>query len=675
MQYLLVYCLLVLGVLSASVWGRITPKVLTIAFLLFASSLHAQTWSSINADALISMNTSTPGTTLTNAIANAGMVSSQCIVGTTCSFNGIADFLVGPNQPACSNLGAVQMTGIGGATYAAQALNYNSMAHSDADNNSNAYMFLTGTPGLSSIVAATACITLGPPAQLDGSDWDIMGLWGLLGSYGEAQVNAYCPNEGDYGIRIEEKTSSGAIIHSSCIAIAPQGTYWVALVDDFSTGATYMWIYTAQGSLIGNTSVTGGLSGDTVSYLQLGNNESGNNPGTYTYFQNLMLNWTSASISTPLFWANTPLQYIPVTPCRVADTRNPTGPFGGPELTANTSRAFNIPQSACSIPPATAVAYSLNVTVVPSGTLRYLTLWPSGQAQPLVSLLNSNGRIKANAAIVGAGTNGSVSVYVTDATQVILDIDGYFVPAGTASALSFYPLTPCRIADTRNATGPLGGPSLGANTSRAFPVQSSNCNIPSTAQAYSLNVTAVPHGTLGYLTTWPTGQSQPLVSTLNAPTGAVTANAAIVPAGAGGDISIFVTNAADVVLDVNGYFAPPATGGLSLYPVTPCRVIDTRTTTGAFIGVLPVDVETSTCAPPFTAQAYVLNATVVPSGKLGYLTLWPAGEAQPLVSTLNAGDGAITSNMAVVLPTNGIIDAFSTNPTNLILDLSSYFAP
>ena len=128
----------------------------------------------------------------------------------------------------------------------------------------------------------------------------------------------------------------------------------------------------------------------------------------------------------------------------------------------------------------------------------------------MVSLLNSDGRIKANAAIVGAGTNGGVSVYVTNATQVILDIDGYFVPAGTASALSFYPLTPCRVADTRNATGPLGGPSLGANTSRAFPVQSSSCHIPSTAQAYSLNVTAVPHGTLGYLTTWPTGETQPV---------------------------------------------------------------------------------------------------------------------------------------------------------------------
>ncbi len=207
------------------------------------------------------------------------------------------------------------------------------------------------------------------------------------------------------------------------------------------------------------------------------------------------------------------------------------------------------------------------------------------------------------------------------------------------------------------------------------PVQSSNCDIPPTAKAYSLNVTAVPHKTLNYLTSWPTGETQPYVSTLNSSTGAVTANAAVVPAGTSGAVSIFVSDDADVILDVNGYFAPPATGGLSLYTVTPCRVIDTRSGAGAFNGVLAVDVETSSCAPPSTAQGYVLNATVVPPGSLDYLTLWPAGEAQPYVSTLNALDGAITSNMAIVPTTNGSVDAFSSNLTNLILDLSSYFAP
>jgi hypothetical protein len=104
-------------------------------------------------------------------------------------------------------------------------------------------------------------------------------------------------------------------------------------------------------------------------------------------------------------------------------------------------------------------------------------------------------------------------------------------------------------------------------------------------------------------------------------------------------------------------------------------VLDTRSSSGAFNGTLGVAVESSSCAPSSTAQAYVLNATVVPTNSLGYLTLFPAGQTQPVVSTLNAVDGAVTSNMAIVPTVNGSIDAFSSNPTQLILDLSSYFAP
>ena len=369
------------------------------------------------------------------------------------------------------------------------------------------------------------------------------------------------------------------------------------------------------------------------------------------------------------------LQFIPVTPCRVADTRSADGAFGGPEMSAKSTREFDIPQSACHI-PATAVAYSLNVTVVPSGPLGYLEVWQAGQIQPLVSTLNSiDGRVKANAAITPAGNNGGVDVYVTGASHVILDIDGYFVPAGTDSALSFYPVAPCRVVDTRNPAGPLGGPTIGAKSRRDFPIQYSSCGIPATATAYSLNVTAVPKGPLGYLTIWPTGATQPLVSTLNSYSGGVVANAAIVPAGTGGQVSVYVSDASDVVMDINGYFAAPGTGGLSLYTFAPCRALDTRTVAVAFKGVLAANIEGSTCAPPSTAKAYVLNATVVPQVTLGYLTLWPDGGTQPVVSTLNSYDGAITSNMTIVPTSNGKVDAYSTDFTNLILDLSSFFAP
>ncbi len=398
-----------------------------------------------------------------------------------------------------------------------------------------------------------------------------------------------------------------------------------------------------------------------------------------------VLNAGDSTVSVIAGASASALQFVPITPCRLLDTRPEKG--GSGPIPGGTSLAFNLPQLAQSASPpceslASAAAYSLNVSVVPSGALGYLTIWPTGEDQPVVATLNSlNGRIKADAAIVAAGYQGAVTVFVTQTTNVILDINGYFAPA-SPSTLTFYPLPPCRVADTRKDNFPagLGSPFLPGLQERDFPIlNAASCNIPTTAAAYSLNFSVVPHGALGYMTVWPTGQDKPTVSTLNDIPGTIIANAAIVPAGTAGDISVYPSNDTDVIIDINGYFDTPGAGGLSLYPAAPCRVIDTRKVGSGqpFSGTLspPVDVVDSPCATPAEAQAYVFNATVVPYGALGYLTLWPDGTDRPVVSTLNALDGSITNNMAIVPTNNGKIDAYASGITQLILDISSYFAP
>jgi hypothetical protein len=78
---------------------------------------------------------------------------------------------------------------------------------------------------------------------------------------------------------------------------------------------------------------------------------------------------------------------------------------------------------------------------------------------------------------------------------------------------------------------------------------------------------------------------------------------------------------------------------------------------------------------PGNAAAVVVNTTVVPQGAFSFLTLWQYGVTQPVVSTLNAFDGAITSNMAIIPIGNGFINAYPSGSTHLILDVSGYFAP
>ena len=224
---------------------------------------------------------------------------------------------------------------------------------------------------------------------------------------------------------------------------------------------------------------------------------------------------------------------------------------------------------------------------------------------------------------------------------------------------------------------------MSGGQTRSFLITSSACGIPTSAQAYALNMTVVPPGALSFLTTWPAGQAQPVVSTLNAFTGAVTANAAIVPAGSNGAVNVYVTHPTDLLIDINGYFAPPGSPGeLQFYPVSPCRISDTRNAAGPFGGpaMAPSQsrdypVASSLCGLPPTARAYSLNATVVPSGPLAFLALWPAGQLRP-VSTLNAFDGSVVSNAAIVpAGTSGSVSGFVTNLTDLILDTNGYFAP
>ena len=131
----------------------------------------------------------------------------------------------------------------------------------------------------------------------------------------------------------------------------------------------------------------------------------------------------------------------------------------------------------------------------------------------------------------------------------------YFAPAPPGG---FTPLTPCRIADTRvgqGFTGAYGPPSLAANTPRSFPLFG-QCGIPTDATAVSLNITVTNTQGPGDLRVYPQGAvTPPLVSTLNYVGAQTVANAAAVPLGTGGGITVFPdVSGTDLVIDVNGFY-------------------------------------------------------------------------------------------------------------------------
>ncbi len=130
-----------------------------------------------------------------------------------------------------------------------------------------------------------------------------------------------------------------------------------------------------------------------------------------------------------------PLVYVAVTPCRLVDTRTPGMPagYGPPSMAGGSTRTIATPAGGCGLPAAQ--AYSVTVTVVPPGgaMMRWLTLYPTGTVLPSVATLNDKtGLIINNAAVVPTGTPlGSFNIYVTDTTDVIIDVNGYYVPPAT----------------------------------------------------------------------------------------------------------------------------------------------------------------------------------------------------------------------------------------------------
>jgi hypothetical protein len=121
----------------------------------------------------------------------------------------------------------------------------------------------------------------------------------------------------------------------------------------------------------------------------------------------------------------TSLYTVPL--CRLVDTRNAIGPYGGPAIAAGADRSF-VAAGRCGI-PATAVAISINVTVTSPTGSGDLRLYPGGYPLPLASTINyRTGQTRANDSIASLGASGDLAVHCDQASgtvQMIVDVSGY----------------------------------------------------------------------------------------------------------------------------------------------------------------------------------------------------------------------------------------------------------
>ena len=369
----------------------------------------------------------------------------------------------------------------------------------------------------------------------------------------------------------------------------------------------------------------------------------------------------------------------PMTPIRVLDTRNG---IGAPVAkVTNTTLSLQV-AGTNGIPTSGVAAVTLNVTVdaaVAPDAGGYVTVFPCDVPLPDASNLNfRTNQIVANAVLAPLSADGRVCFHVFGSAHLIADVGGW-----SARWSGFTALAPSRIMSTRNGVNAVQRRVVDDNV--RLNVLGKGGVPLSGVSAVSLNVTAVNTTTgvhPGYLTVYPCDAPQrPDASNLNFTANAIVPNAVIATVPADGEICFYVFGGADILVDVNGWFAD----GSRYTSVNPVRIMNTRE--GVNVARQPVDDTTVALDVDFVEflglGAIALNVTVtntVAPAAGGYVTVYPCDAPRPEASTLNFRTGQTVANAVIVKvprtgPHTGDVCFHVYGRADVIVDATGFFMP
>lgn len=314
--------------------------------------------------------------------------------------------------------------------------------------------------------------------------------------------------------------------------------------------------------------------------------------------------------------------------------------------------------------PAGATAVSINLTAVAAPNASgYLTAYPCGAAPPLASSVNFGpGQVRPNQVVVGLGAGNTLCVAVSAPADVIVDLQGAFVPTG---GLTLNPLAPARLVDTR-LTGRVEPLTV------ALPAGSA-----SGASGVVVNVTAVGAPAAGYLVVYACDGPVPDTSNLNFVAGSAAAGSAYVGVGAAGTLCVHASQPVDVIVDLQGTFG--ASGGLRFQAANPQRMLDTRVGTGGWLGQVGVAQTIDVAVAPVGVQAVTGNLTMVQPGFDGYGAAFGCALPLPATSSVNAATADVAANSVTVAVSAGTTASdlciHSSVGAHMIFDTTGWWIP
>jgi Ice-binding-like/Bacterial Ig-like domain len=410
------------------------------------------------------------------------------------------------------------------------------------------------------------------------------------------------------------------------------------------------------------------------------------NTGTATQTITVTQSTTATQPSTGNGPAAGSVEFISVGPKRVFDTRPgqspeairsvPKSPIGG---------AVELRVQMTDLPgfvPASGVgAVSLNVTSNGATADGYITVYACGTREVVSSVNFAAGHTVANAVITPVSASGAVCFYANTATDVIVDINGWF-----ATGAAFTAVGPKRVFDTRPGSGSVvlrAVPAAQIASGGMLEVQLTDLPgfVPAVGvAAVSLNVVVTNPGGAGFITVYACG-ARAVVSSVNYVAGQTVANAVIAPVSANGTVCFYSLQATDLVVDINGWLAT----GSEFNAIDPARILDTRPgqspdairdVAEVKIGgthILEVQVtDLPGRVPAAGVSAVSLNVTATNPDGAGYITVYSCGTRE-VVSSVNFDVGATVAN-AVLAPVSerGTICLFANVTTDVIVDVNGW---
>jgi peptidoglycan/xylan/chitin deacetylase (PgdA/CDA1 family) len=354
-------------------------------------------------------------------------------------------------------------------------------------------------------------------------------------------------------------------------------------------------------------------------------------------------------------------RFIAVAPCRLVDTRTHQGYT---RLNARTIRVSTVGRCGIDELPS---ALALSVVAVEPSLPGYLAVTPGGSSLEPTSTLNYRpGQIRSNSTISRVAADGTFDVYSTSG-DVVVDVNGYFVPTIANRAGRFTAVTPDRILDTRS------GPPIPPGGTVVIPLPA---GVPADALALALSLTVTESDAAGFVTTYPTGSVRPEASALNVDAASQTRAGGGIHAVGPGGLTIFMSGGGHLIVDFTGWFTGPSASlsSIGLFTaVDPHRLLDTRLVSPLGTNV-PVEPGGTVTIPSVDRATMAFNLTSV-DGDQGFVTAFPARADRPTASMINpAGGGDIVASFGIVATGADGLTIFSQRRTHLVVDLAGWFS-